>query len=50
MITDSDELDYQGFDSLQQLKVWLDLHAPKPEQNNEPDDPEPEDNGPKFRI
>jgi hypothetical protein len=47
---DSDELDYQGFDSLQQLKDWLDLHAPKPEQTNEPDDPEPENNGPRFRM
>ncbi|GAA80738.1 hypothetical protein P20495_3253 [Pseudoalteromonas sp. BSi20495] len=47
---DSDELDYQGFDSLQQLKDWLDLHAPKLEQTNEPDAPEPEDDGPKFRM
>lgn len=50
---DSDELDYQGFDSLQQLKDWLDLHAPKLEQTNEPEepeDPEPEDNDPKFKM
>ena len=47
---DSDELDFQGFDSLQQLKDWLDLHAPKLEISYAPEDPEPEDNGPKFEM
>lgn len=53
---ESDECDLQGFDSLKELKLWLDKHTPKPEpkpapkKKVKPKDPEDKNNGPSFGM
>ncbi|ENM5764032.1 hypothetical protein V9R53_003701 [Vibrio mimicus] len=54
---ESDECDLQGFDSLKELKEWLDKHSPKPEIKPDPEPkpkkpkgPEDDNSGPSFGM